>query len=93
MEDFLIMYDEHIEVPSRFIGFIGRSRQFDFILLYSDHFFGKTLVIHMQSQKSVVLTQEEAEDVDFLRDAFSLQQEEAEDVSAFLPQYLSETMR
>ena len=92
MEDFLIMYDEHIEVPSRFIGFIGRSQQFDFILLYSDHFFGKTLVTHMQSLKSVILTQEEAEDVNFLRDAFSLTQEEAEDVSAFLPQYLSGTI-
>ncbi len=79
-----LLYDEDDTYPCRFVGFIGKKSQFDLVLIATDHFFGKTLVVCMQTQRSAVLSSQEAQDILHVAQAFHLTEEEAQEASAFL---------
>jgi hypothetical protein len=80
--DFL--YDDTEASDTRFVGFVGASGQFDLALMRTAHFFGKSLVIFLQTNRCAILTAEEAEDEAYIASAFAVSPEEATELSAFL---------
>lgn len=83
------LYDEQENVKVQFIGFTTESARYDFGIVYTNMFFGKPLVICMQTGRSTLMCSEEAEMVDHVMKAFQIKcEEEARDLSLFFQQKL-----
>lgn len=78
------LYDESEKAKVRFVGFISENGRYDFGIVYTHMFFGKPLVICMQTGRSSLLSLEDAENLEYLQKIFNLRsQEEAEEVAFF----------
>lgn len=84
MESLDIMYDESEDCAVRYVGFIGENSHYDLIIVTTQHFFGKKLVISTQTGRMAILTAQEAEDSDYIATSFSIDVTEATELSAFL---------
>lgn len=89
MELFEKMYDEHENVKVRFIGFTTENARFDFGIIYTNMFFGKPLVVCMQTGRSTLLDPKDIEDVDYLQNVFRISdKQQAADLADFFSQTL-----
>lgn len=79
-----IMYDEVENLTARYVGFVGQHSRFDLAILTTDHFFGKKIVHDLQSGRAIILSAEEAEQVEYLQSAFQVSEEEAKELALFL---------
>lgn len=53
------LYDDHENVRVRFVGFITNDVRYDIGIVYTNMFFGKPLVICMQSRQCIVLDRQD----------------------------------
>ncbi|MGB0088811.1 MAG: DUF3055 domain-containing protein [Planifilum fulgidum] len=78
------LYDESEKVKVRFVGFVSEHGRYDFGIIYTKMFFGKPLVVCMQTGRSSLLSQEDAENLEYLQRVYNLRtREEAEELSVF----------
>jgi len=83
------MYDETEAGTTRFVGFLSDDARFDLAITNTDHFFGKHIVICLQTNRSAIINQKDATNVDYVKEAFNLQSDvEAEQMSEFLSENL-----
>lgn len=83
------LYDEHENVKVRFIGFTTEAVRYDFGIVYTNMFFGKPLVICMQTGRSTLLDPKDLEDLDYLRNIFRIDTiTEASDLAEFFKESL-----
>ncbi|WP_078427911.1 SAV0927 family protein [Alkalihalobacterium alkalinitrilicum] len=67
------------------IGYASESRMYDFTLVFSDHFFGKTLVTCLQSGNSSLLDFHDVSDTAIVKKVFRIKDDAiAQEVSALL---------
>ena len=91
MELFDKLYDECENAKVRFIGFTTNNTRYDFGIIYTNMFFGKPLVVCMQTGRSSLLEQKDIEDLDHLQSTFKIStREQAEDLAAFFLEGLPE---
>ncbi|PLR84055.1 hypothetical protein CVD25_12955 [Bacillus canaveralius] len=84
MELFEKLYDEHEKVKVRFIGFTTDETRYDFGIVYTNMFFGKPLVVCMQTGRSTLLDPRDLEDTEHLQHSFRIKdKKEAEDLAEF----------
>ncbi|WP_442599342.1 DUF3055 domain-containing protein [Neobacillus sp. D3-1R] len=76
MELFDKLYDEHEKVQVRFIGFATENARYDFGIIYTNMFFGKPLVVCMQTGRSTLLDLRDIEDIDHLQQVFRIPNKE-----------------
>ncbi|UOF89124.1 DUF3055 domain-containing protein [Fodinisporobacter ferrooxydans] len=80
-----LMYDETEPTSTRYVGFVGSYGRFDLAILQTNHFYGKKLVICLQTNRCAILDQSEAEHAPYIQEVFQLRsEEEAEELSNFL---------
>ena len=82
---FEIIY--HIDESSnvQHVGFISNDCRYDFSIIYTNHFFGKTIINCIQTGLSVLADNSELMDPTFLLNSFKLKSiEEASTISSFL---------
>ena len=92
MEVFEKLYDDYEHVKVRFIGFSSYETRYDFGIVFTNLFFGKPLVICMQTGRSVLMELRDLEDTDYLQSAFKLRERrEAMDLADFLKEELPGT--
>lgn len=73
----------------RFVGYCTESARYDFGFIYTNQFYGKPLVICMQTGKSALLCAEDTNNLEYLQYVFRLSNlEEAEELSSFFKQHL-----
>ena len=84
MDQIDVMYDESETTTTRFVGFVGDVSRFDLAITTTAHFYGKRLVVCLQTGRSAILSAEESEDPSYLADAFRVSPEEATEMSQFL---------
>ncbi|HSH24042.1 MAG TPA: DUF3055 domain-containing protein [Massilibacterium sp.] len=85
MEYFEKLYDEYESPKVRFVGFHTEDLRYDFGIIYTSKFFGKPLVVCMQSGRSTLLDMDDIKNVEHLKNTFLLKTEkEAKDLSEFL---------
>lgn len=72
MERFEKLYDESEKAKVRFVGFTTDSNRYDFGIIYSNLFFGKPLVVCMQTGRSTLLDPKDLEDVEYIQSAFRI---------------------
>ncbi|WCK53122.1 DUF3055 domain-containing protein [Aneurinibacillus sp. Ricciae_BoGa-3] len=83
------LYDETETTKVRFAGFASETSRYDFGIVYTHQFFGKPLVICMQTGRSSLLCAEDAENLEILKNKFSISTlTEAEELSVFLKEHL-----
>lgn len=81
------LYDVTEDTKVSFTGFASESTRYDFAVVYTDSFFGKPLVICMQTGKSALLCENDLENLDYLQHVFSVPSLiQAEELSRFLQQ-------
>ncbi|MEH7108020.1 DUF3055 domain-containing protein [Bacillus sp. JJ1764] len=91
MELFYKLYDEHEKVKVRFIGFTTEDTRYDFGIIYTNMFFGKPLVVCMQTGRSTLLDPKDIEDIEHLQNVFRIQdQQQALDLAEFFKSALPE---
>ncbi|SFA76397.1 MULTISPECIES: DUF3055 domain-containing protein [unclassified Bacillus (in: firmicutes)] len=89
MDLFEKLYDEHENVKVRFIGFTTEHTRYDFGIVYTNMFFGKPLVVCMQTGRSTLLDNKDIEDIDHLQSVFRIQtKEQAADLVEFFMEIL-----
>lgn len=89
METFEHLYDESENAKVRFLGFASEHSRYDFGIVYTHKFYGKPLVICMQTGQSTLLCSEDALNPGYLKKTFRLKSErEAKELSAYLRDFL-----
>lgn len=79
------LYDETEQANVNFIGCISDRARYDFSIIYSNHFFGKPLVVCMQTGRSAVIGAEDLRNVDYIQKMFHITDEKVgEDLAALL---------
>ncbi|MDQ0155856.1 DUF3055 domain-containing protein [Robertmurraya andreesenii] len=76
MDLFEKLYDEEEKSKVRFVGFTTESTRYDFGIVYTSLFFGKPLVICMQTGRSTLLDPKDLEDIEYIQSAFRIQDEQ-----------------
>lgn len=66
------LYDEDEKVKVRFVGLVTEQTRYDFGIVYTNQFFGKPLVICMQTGRAALLDPNDLEDIDYLQSAFRI---------------------
>jgi hypothetical protein len=83
------LYDETENVNVQFVGFTTDDVRYDFGIVFTNMFFGKPLVVCMQTGRSTLLGSEELEDTDHLKSVFRIHSyEEANELALFLKETL-----
>ncbi|MFC5532276.1 DUF3055 domain-containing protein [Cohnella yongneupensis] len=83
------LYDVIESSNVNFVGCISEASRFDFAIVYTSHFFGKPLVVCMQTGRSSPLSADDLHDTDFLRSQFQLPNAQAaEELRSLLRQRL-----
>ncbi len=83
------LYDDTVEAAVRFVSFVGERQRFDLALIETDHFYGKWLVLDLQSNRFAILGRDDLEEPGYIEHAYQLHEQDANDLRAFLEEYLS----
>ncbi len=89
MDIFDKLYDESEKVKVRFIGFTTDDVRYDFGLVYTNMFFGKPLVVCMQTGRSSLLDVSDLHDLDHIKKVFNIPStKDAADLASFFEEAL-----
>jgi hypothetical protein len=89
MELFEKLYDEQEKTSVRFVGFTTKNVRYDFGMVYTNMFFGKPLVICMQTGRSTLLDPKDIENLEYLQKVFRIDSlEETADLAEFFTESL-----
>lgn len=79
------LYDTTESSNVNFVGCASESSRFDFAIVYTSQFFGKPLVVCMQTGRSAPLSADDLRDADMLRTRFLVSDERtADEIAAML---------
>jgi hypothetical protein len=89
MNMFEKLYDQSESVKVQFVGFTTEEVRYDFGIVFTNMFFGKPLVICMQTGRSSLISSDELTNIDHLKTVFRIHSyKEAEDLALFLKEIL-----
>ncbi|CAM3692353.1 DUF3055 domain-containing protein [Mesobacillus zeae] len=89
MDLFEKLYDEHEKVSVRFVGFTTDETRYDFGIVYTNMFFGKPLIVCMQTGRSALLASDDLNNIEYLQKAFSIKEtKQAADLAEFFQEAL-----
>jgi len=83
------LYDDTVQAAVRFVSFVGERQRFDLALIKTDRFYGKSVVLDMQSNRFAILGRDDLEEPGYLERAYQLDEQDANDLRAFLDECLS----
>ena len=84
LEDFMFLYDEKEKTEIRFVGFVGKTSQFDLAIIPTDRFEGKYLLLNLRSDRFIIFGRDDLEEPGYLEQIFQLSEEEANELREFL---------
>lgn len=89
MDRFDHLYDVTELAQVRFLGFVTEKTRYDFGIVFTHRFFGKPLVVCMQTGQSTLLSSEDMVNPAYLQKTFRLDcPDEARQLTEFFEQYL-----
>ncbi|WP_227937461.1 DUF3055 domain-containing protein [Alkalihalobacillus deserti] len=84
MSERFYLYDEIEETRTRFVSFMGEHQRFDLAVVTSSRYYGKQLVLDIQSSRFAIVGPDDLEEPGYLEHAYNLTVEEAEELRSFL---------
>ncbi|MFY3790546.1 DUF3055 domain-containing protein [Ureibacillus sp. MALMAid1270] len=88
MERFFL-YDDTEDTKTRFVSFTGKLIRYDLAIVQSRRFFGKVLVLDMQSSRFAIIGPDDIDEPGYLEYVYNKTEEEAEDLREYLTELLS----
>lgn len=84
MSDYFFLYDDMIESKIRFVSFMGEKQRFDLAIIQTDRYYGKVIVLDIQSHRFAIIGQDDLSEPGYLEHIYKLDDEDAEDLRSFL---------
>ncbi|GAA5345461.1 Protein of unknown function (DUF3055) [Planifilum fimeticola] len=84
MSEPMYLYDEVEDTQTRYVSFVDDTSRFDLALITTERFFGKTLVLNLQSNRYAIIGQDDLEEPGYLEQVYGISPEEAERLKKFL---------
>jgi Protein of unknown function (DUF3055) len=84
MSERFFLYDETNETKTRFVSFMSEEQRHDFALLYSDHYYGKTVVLDILSNRFAIIGHDDLNEPGYIEHAFQTDEKVAEEITDFL---------
>lgn len=84
MEEFEFLYDDLEETKTRFVSFVGKENRYDLVIMMSGRFYGKHLIMHLQSNNFAIIGKDDLEEAGYLEKAYGLSETEASELHSFL---------
>jgi hypothetical protein len=88
MSERFFLYDDTVETKTRFVSFLGERQRFDLAIIQTDRFYGKYLVLDMQSNRFAIIGQDDLDEPGYLEYAYNLSEEDAKDLRSFLYEFI-----
>lgn len=82
--DWMFLYDDREETKTRFVSFMGELSRYDLIIMKTGRFYGKSVVLNIQSNRLAILGQKDLQEPGYLEEAFQMNEAEAEELREFL---------
>lgn len=89
MSELFFLYDDTVDTKTRFVSFMGDNQRFDLAILKSDRFYGKHVVLDMQSNRFAIIGQDDLDEPGYIEHAFHLTEEDASELCSFLYQIVN----
>ncbi|WP_224752465.1 DUF3055 domain-containing protein [Metabacillus arenae] len=83
MERFFL-YDDLVETKARFVSFMGENQRFDLAILKTDRYYGKSLILDIQSNRFAIIGEDDLKEPGYIEYAFKLEEDAAEELRDFL---------
>ncbi|ADH98681.1 DUF3055 domain-containing protein [Salisediminibacterium selenitireducens] len=84
MSERFYLYDEVEDTPVRYISFMGENQRFDLAVASTNRYFGKKLVLDMQSNRFAIIGTDDLEEEGYLEHVFNLSEEDGNELREFL---------
>ncbi|PLS18086.1 cytosolic protein [Bacillus sp. M6-12] len=84
MEERFFLYNDLMDTKTRFVSFMGENVRFDLAITMTDRFYGKKLVLDLQSSRFAIIGQDDLEEEGYLEHVFKLSEEDAAELRSFL---------
>jgi hypothetical protein len=84
MAERMYLYDDTVQVNTRFVSFMGENLRFDLAIIISDRYYGKKLVLDIQGGRFAIIGQDDLDEPGYIEDVFNLNEEDAEELRSFL---------
>lgn len=78
------LYDDTENTKTRFISFMSENQRFDLAIIQSERYYGKSLVLDIQSNRFAIIGTDDLEEEGYLEYAFNLSEEDAAELRSFL---------
>ena len=72
----------------RSISFVGKTNRFDLAITLTDRFYGKMLVLNLQSNRFAIIGEDDLEEPGYLEYVYQISEEEANELRSFLYQMI-----
>ncbi|MBO8176273.1 DUF3055 domain-containing protein [Aeribacillus pallidus] len=83
MERFFL-YDQKETANIRFVSFMGESQRYDLAILQTDRYYGKQLILNLQSNQYAIIGRDDLDEPGYLEHVFQLNEEEGNELRSFL---------
>lgn len=84
MSERFFLYDEAEDTKTRYVSFMGENQRFDLVIITTNRYFGKKLVLNMQSSRYAVIGTDDLEEEGYIESVFQLDEEDANELRDFL---------
>jgi hypothetical protein len=84
MSERFFLYDDTVDTKTRFISFMGDQQRFDLAIIRSDRYYGKHIVLDIQSNRFAIIGSDDLDEPGYLEHAYNLSEEDAEELRSFL---------
>ncbi|MEH6941732.1 DUF3055 domain-containing protein [Bacillus sp. JJ722] len=88
MEERFYLYDDKEQTTTRFVSFVGETERFDLAITSSERFYGKQLVLNMQSNRFAIIGPDDLEEDGYLEHAYQISANQAEELKDFLSELI-----
>lgn len=84
MADRFYLYDESEQTKTRFVSFMGENQRFDIAIMSTTRYYGKQLVLDVQSNRFAIIGIDDLEEPGYIEHAFHLDEKDADELRSFL---------
>lgn len=84
MNDWMFLYDQTEETKTRFVSFMGEHSRYDLVIMKTGRFYGKSVVMNIQSNRLAILGHKDLQEEGYLEEAFQISEKEANELREFL---------
>lgn len=84
MAERFFLYDDIEDTKIRFVCFMGESQRFDLAIVTTSRYYGKKLVLDLQSNRFAIIGEDDLNEPGYLEETYNLNEEDGQELREFL---------